>query len=522
MVFVEYCRLDEIDQPAFQESLDKYGWVIIMKEFSEFIYSAVRVYAHRSNIKPQSAGLSLTSESVSTDRSISSERTKSEPAVVNIPQPSRNDQSTPTDFKASDGAPASSYDNHKEGLIVTRGTYGIAGRMKMKLLGNSQTLSIRGEELHDVTECLQSRVVLGKTTDELIFAGDHDKMCGHDPFPGRAKELSVEYRNHLGSHVLHLLDGNTGRIFGKHATRNVQDMRDANANVGSPLCRQSAMKYGGNSDSVGQHQCPWSMLKAEQWSVQPNFCDLFHGQCRTAHHLLGHIDEAPFKSPAFSVSDRIVLEQTWALFENLKNVAFVGYLSVPTLYMGMMANTRGGSLSAFDTHAKEDSLLIRPDRGDALSKGWLENMKLVGSRNRATVLKLAHDHFTLLWIDATVQVRDLVDYVKGATTSTVVCFHGFRDDLPKALRQYLETSSLVQAIRQWSEYIASDVRVYVHKDNDLYTPPSNPYPVLVPAYVKDRLGKACERVTYKFGRRHVLGGRFGGNECPWRCDWGQV
>ncbi len=429
---------DEITVDQFQHTLDQLGWVMLFQEYSEFIESGVRVFAHKSNVKPKVPRIEPRASDTTDSKTIAKSTTSSSkrPGSVHI-----------------NGRPRSGLasDTHKEGLIITRATYGLPGRMKKKLLsaGDARAravVSIKGEDLYDMTECLQAMVVVGKTQDELVFAGKHDQLCDHDPFPQQAKELTVEYRNHLGDHVLHLLDGHTGRIFGKHEARTTQELRAASTNTGKPLCRRFELKYGGADPQTAEvaPTCPWIPLQAETWTRQPNFCDLFHGQCRAAHHLLGHTEVAPFTSPAFSVSDRIILEQTWALFENLKKIVYVGAVSMPTLYMGMMANTRAGNLVAFDTNAKGEkgkgaTTLTQPRvrEGDGLSNGWLDNMKLVG-QNEAR--ELAGRAFTLLWIDLTVPVKDILKLLQDVQSSTVVCFHGWIDgDLPDELREHLSS-----------------------------------------------------------------------------------
>ena len=41
--------VDEINLPVISSSLKKYGWVMIMDAFSEYVESGVRVFAHMSN-----------------------------------------------------------------------------------------------------------------------------------------------------------------------------------------------------------------------------------------------------------------------------------------------------------------------------------------------------------------------------------------------------------------------------------------------------------------------------------------
>ena len=44
--------VDEIDMSSIADVLKKFGWVMIMDQFSEYIESGVRVFAHESNLTP--------------------------------------------------------------------------------------------------------------------------------------------------------------------------------------------------------------------------------------------------------------------------------------------------------------------------------------------------------------------------------------------------------------------------------------------------------------------------------------
>jgi hypothetical protein len=73
---------------------------------------------------------------------------------------------------------------------------------------------------------------------------------------------------------------------------------------------------------------------------------------------------------------------------------------------------------------------------------------------------------------------------------------------------WLSFSGWALAMRQWSEYISATVRVFVHKDNVHYRQPVTSYPVQGSATSLFTPPTGCNRLHFKYGRRHVEGGRF--------------
>jgi hypothetical protein len=149
------------------------------------------------------------------------------------------------------------------------------------------------------------------------------------------------------------------------------------------------------SDSSQQPHCPrdrdkcpgrgGTLVLSETWQHPHTLCAYLSQDCSASHYLLGSPQgEAASR---VSVADRIILEQTWALFSNTLHVVDLSptpnYLS---LYLGMMALTRRGHYLSFHGGGAIPEI----------TRQWLSNMQFAPFSVVAAQPSIQREN-TLVW-----------------------------------------------------------------------------------------------------------------------------